>query len=73
MSTDLKNLSIAELKRIKRDNQQKLKNEYSQCKIHVINKIEKVREKLNPNPNPNPNHKTKPAKIKKLKSIFRSV
>lgn len=32
MSTDLKNLSITELKRIKRDNQQKLKKEYSQLR-----------------------------------------
>ena len=30
MPTDLRNISIAELKRIKRDNQHKLKKEYSQ-------------------------------------------
>ena len=32
MSTDLRNLSVAELKKIKRDNQQKLKKEYSKYK-----------------------------------------
>ena len=32
MSTDLRNLSVAELKSIKRDNQQKLKKEYSKYK-----------------------------------------
>ena len=72
MPTDLRNLSIAELKRIKRDNQHKLKKEYSQYKkkqklIDDINKIEKAREKINPKYNPNP--KTKPTKIKTFEEI----
>ena len=55
MSTDLRNLSIAELKKIKRDNQLKLKKEYSQYKkkqklIADIKKIQKVREKFKPKP-----------------------
>ena len=55
MSTDLRNLSIAELKTIKRDNQQILKKEYSRYKkkqklIADIKKIQKVREKLKPKP-----------------------
>ena len=59
MSTDLRNLSVAELKSIKRDNQQKLKKEYSKYKkklnlIDDIKKIEKVREKINPNSKPKP-------------------
>ena len=32
MATNLNNISIAELKKIKRNNQQKLKKEYSQYK-----------------------------------------
>ena len=55
MSTDLQNLSISELKKVKRDNQQKLKKEYSKYKnkqklIADIQKIQKVREKLKPKP-----------------------
>ena len=47
MSTDFRNLSIAELRKVKRYNQQKLKKEYSQYKkkqklIPDIKKIEKV-------------------------------
>ena len=52
MTTDLSNLSIAELKKIKKDNQQKLKKEYSEYKqkqklIDDIKKIQKVRDKIN--------------------------
>ena len=73
MTTDLRNLSIAELKIIKRDNQQKHKKEYSKYKkkqklIADIKKIKKKQEKntiLSPNPNP--------LKSKHLRSIFRSV
>ena len=73
MTTDLRNLSIAELKIIKRDNQQKLKKEYSKYKkkqklIADIKKIKKKQEKntiLSPNPNP--------LKSKHSRSIFRSV
>ena len=65
MTTDLRNLSIAELKIIKRDNQQKLKKEYSKYKkkqklIDDIKKIQKVREKINP----------KPTKIKTFEDYF---
>ena len=65
MSTDLRNLSVAELKKIKRDNQQKLKKEYSKYKkkqklIDDIKKIQKVREKINP----------KPTKIKTFEDYF---
>ena len=73
MPTDLRNLSIAELKTIKRDNQQKLKKDYSQYKkkqklIDDIKKIEKVREKKSTT-NQNPNT----LRSKHLRSIFRSV
>ena len=69
MSTNLRNLSVAELKSIKRDNQQKLKKEYSKYKkkqtlIDYIKKIQKVREKINPNSKP------KPVKIKTFEDYF---
>ena len=56
------------LRKIERDNQQKLKKEYSKYKkkqklIADIKKIQKVRENLKPNPL-NPNH---------LGTIFRNV
>ena len=71
MSTDLRELSIAELKSIKKHNQQKLKNDYSKYKkkqklIADIKKIEKVREKLNPIPEP----KNKPVKIETFEDYF---
>ena len=52
MTTDLRNLSISELKRIKRDLQKKLKEDYNkkQKLIADINKLEKLREKNNPKP-----------------------
>ena len=61
MATDLNNLSISELKKIKKDNQQKLKKEYEELKkkqklIEEITKIQKTREKINKNQKP----KTKP-------------
>ena len=57
MNADLNNLSISELKKIKKDNQEKLKKEYQIFKkkqklIEDIKKIQKKREKIN-------NHKTK--------------
>lgn len=75
MPTDLRYLSFTELKRIERDNQQKLKKEYSQYKkkqklIDDIKKIGKVREKINPKPKSNPNPKTKPTKIKTFEEYF---
>lgn len=50
MDADLNNLSISELKKIKKDNQQKLKKEYEELKkkqklIEEIIKIQKTREK----------------------------
>ena len=74
MSTDLRNLSVAELKSIKRDNQQKLKKEYSKYKkkqklIADIKKIEKVRENSIPFRKP----KTNPLKLKHLRTTSRSV
>ena len=51
MTTDLRNLSTAELKIVKRDNQQKLKKEYSKYRkkqklIADIKKIEKSKRKI---------------------------
>ena len=52
MSTDLRNLPISELKRIKRDVQKQLKEDYNrkQNLIADTNKLEKLREKINPKP-----------------------
>ena len=52
MSTDLRNLSISELKRIKRHLQKKIKEDYNkkQKLIADINKLEKLREKNNLKP-----------------------
>ena len=54
MVVDLNNLSISELKKIKKDNQQKLKKEYEELKKKQ--KLIKTREKINKNQKP----KTKP-------------
>ena len=72
MPTDLRNLSIAELKKIKRDNQQKLKKEYSKYKkkqklLADIKKIQKVREKLKPKFKSKP----KPTRTKSFDEYFR--
>ena len=62
MATDLSNLSIAELKQIKKDNKQKLKEEYKQKLIDDINKLQKARDKikskLKPKSKPKPNSKS---------------
>ena len=63
MAADLNNLSISELKKIKRDNQLKLKKEYEELKkkqklIEDIIKIQKTREKINKNQKPKPKIKT---------------
>ena len=50
MTTDLSNLSIAELKKIKKDNKQELKEEYKQKLIDDIKKIQELREKIKPKP-----------------------
>ena len=59
MPTDLSNLSISELKKIKKDEQQKLKKEFSRYKkkqrlIADIKKIKKTRNKIKPQPKPIP-------------------
>ena len=58
MTTDLSNLSIAELEKIKKDNKQKLKEEYKQKLIDDIKKIQKVRDKLKSKPKPKSKPKT---------------
>ena len=65
MTTDLSNLSIAELKQIKKDKKQKLKKEYSEYQqkqkqklIDDINKIQELREKIKPKPKPKPKPKS---------------
>ena len=60
MDTDLSKLSIAELKRIKKDNKQKLEKEYKQKLIDDIKKIQELREKIKPKPKPKPKPKSKP-------------
>ena len=73
MTTDLRNLSIAELKKIKKLKQQKAANEYKQKLIDDIKKIDNFRKKIKSKPKPkhNPKHIT-PSK-KHLLSIFRIV
>ena len=73
MDVDLNNLSISELKKIKKDNQQKLKKEYEELKkkqklIEEIIKIQKTREKINKNQKPKP--QPKPKKIKTFEDYF---
>ena len=73
MATDLNNLSISELKKIKKDNHQKLKKEYEELKkkqklIEDIIKIQKTREKINKNQKPLP--QPKPKKIKTFEDYF---
>ena len=73
MPDDLTKLSISELKKIKRQNKQKLKKEYPKLKkkqklIEDINKLQKARKKIN-KPKPKPKHKHKP-KIKTFDEYF---
>ena len=77
MTTDLNNLSIAELKKIKRNNQQKLKKEYLEYKqklIDDIKKIQKVRDKINSKTKPKskskPKSKPKAIKTKTFEEYF---
>ena len=58
--TDLSNLSIAELEKIKKDNKQKFKEEYKQKLIDDIKKIQKARGKLKSKPKLKPKTKSKP-------------
>ena len=68
MATDLNNLSISELKKIKKDIKKEIKADYKQKLIDDINKLQKVRDKINQNQNQNQNQNPK-----HLKSISRSV
>ena len=71
MTTDLSNLSIAELKKIKRNNQQKLEKEYLEYKqklIDDINKIQELREKIKHKTKPKP--KPKSTKVKTFEEYF---
>ena len=79
MSVNLNNLSIEELKKIKKDNQQKLKKEYSEYRkkqelIADINKLQKTREKIKLNPQIKINNKPKPkpksTKVKTFEEYF---
>ena len=78
MDAYLNNLSISEFKKIKKDNQQKLKKEYEELKkkqklIEEIIKIQKTREKINKNQKPNPNQNQNQKKSKHLRIISKSV
>ena len=66
MTTDLSNLSIAELKKIKKDNKQKLKKEYKQKLIDDIKKIQELRKKIKPKTKT----KTKTKTIKTFEEYF---
>ena len=75
MAADLNNLSISELKKIKKDNKQKLKKEYEELKkkqklIEEIIKIQKKREKINKNQKPKPKPQPKPKTIKTFEDYF---
>ena len=75
MVTDLNNLSISELKKIKKDNKQKLKKEYEELKkkqklIKEIKKIQKMREKINKNPKLMAQPKPKPKPVKSFEDYF---
>ena len=64
MNADLNNFSISELKKIKKDNQQKLKKEYLKIKkkqklIEDIKKLQKTREKINTKQTTKPKPKPK--------------
>ena len=69
MTTDLSNLSIAELKKIKKEEKHKLEEEYRQKLIDDIKKIRKVRYKIKPKSKPKP--KPKPAKAKTFEEYFK--
>jgi len=50
MATDLSNLSIAELKQIKKNIKKEIKADYKKKLIDDINKLQKVRDKIKPKP-----------------------
>ena len=60
MATDLTNLSISELKKIKKDIKKEIKADYKQQLIDDINKLQKVRDKIKPKPKPKLKPKPKP-------------
>ena len=73
MAADLNNLSISELKKIKKDNQLKLKKEYEELKkkqklIEEIIRIQKTREKIKTKPQPK--SQPNPPKIKTFEDYF---
>lgn len=52
MEGDLNNLSISELKKIKKEEKKKLQKEYQKKLIKDIKKIQKAREKINKSQKP---------------------
>ena len=54
MATDLTNLSISELKKIKKDIKKEIKADYKKKLIDDINKLQKVRDKIKSKPKPKP-------------------
>ena len=52
MATDLTNLSISELKKIKKDIKKEIKADYKKKLIDDINKLQKVRDKIKSKPKP---------------------
>ena len=67
MATDLTNLSISELKKIKKNIKKEIKADYKKKLIDDINKLQKVRDKIKFKPK----SKTKPkAKFKTFEEYF---
>ena len=58
MATDLTNLSISELKKIKKDIKKEIKADYKKKLIDDINKLQKVRDKFKVKPKPKAKFKT---------------
>ena len=58
MATDLTNLSISELKKIKKDIKKEIKADYKKKLIDDINKLQKARDKIKSKPKTKPKPKT---------------
>ena len=58
MATDLTNLSISELKKIKKDIKKEIKADYKKKLIDDINKLQKVRDKIKSKPKSKPKPKS---------------
>ena len=58
MATDLNNLSISELKKIKKDIKKEIKADYKKKLIDDINKLQKVRDKIKSKPKSKPKPKS---------------